>query len=78
MDRGDHVRVLGTFAHLVVDEIQAWARSAPDAVVDALTAAGVKLEAKRVVKALDAALEAKAVELRTRITEAIEQAEDIE
>ena len=78
MDRDDHVRVLGTFARLVVDEIQAWARSTPDTVVDALTAAGVILKAKRVIRVLDQALEAKATELRTRITEAIEQAEDIE
>ena len=78
MDRADHVRVLGTFARMVVDEIQAWARTTPDEVVDALTRVGVKLKAKRVIRELDEALEAKASELRTRITEAISQAEDIE
>ncbi len=78
MDRADHVRILGTFARLVVDEIQAWARSTPDAVVDALTFAGVKVTAKRVVKTLDTVLEGQAAELRTRIVEGIEQAEDLE
>ena len=37
-----------------------------------------KLQAKRVVKALDVVLEAKAVELRPLVSEGIEQAEDIE
>ncbi len=78
IDRADHVRVLGTFARLVVDEINAWARTTPDAVVDALTAAGVKIKAKRVVTSLDNVLEIQTAELRTRIAEAVEQAEDIE
>ncbi len=47
-------------------------------VVDALTAAGIKLKAKRIIKTLDQVLEATTGKLRTRITEAIEQAGDIE
>ena len=78
MDRADHVRILGTFTRLVVDEIQAWARSTPDEVVDALTRVGVKTKAKLVIRELDQALEAKASELRTRITEAMTQAEGVE
>ena len=57
MDRADHARILSTFARYVVDEIGAWARSTPDAIVDALTAAGVKLKAQRVIKSLDRVLE---------------------
>jgi len=78
MERAAHIRVLGTFARLVVDEIGAWARSTPDEVVDALTATGVKVKAKRVIKKLDQVLEATTVKLRTRIVEGIEQAEDLE
>jgi len=78
MDRSDHVRVLGTFARLVVDEIEAWARSTPDHVVDCLTAAGVKTNGKRVLKMLDAELQDRASELRTRIADGVERAEDLE
>ena len=78
MDRSDHMRVLGTFARLVVDEIQAWARSTPDGVVDVLTAAGVRVKAKRVIKLLDREAEAQATNLRERIMDAVEQAGDIE
>ena len=78
MDRADHARILATFARYVVDEIGAWARSTPDAVVDALTTAGVKVKAQRTIRQLDQVLEVQAETLRTRITAAIEQAEDIE
>ena len=78
MDRSDHVRILGTFARLVVDEVAAWARTTPDVVVDTLTEAGVKLKAKKVINALVHALEIQASILRTNITQAIEQATDIE
>jgi len=78
MDRADHARILGTFARLVVDEVGAWARTTPDVVVDALTAAGVELKAKKIINCLVHALEIQATTLRTNITTAVEQATDIE
>ena len=78
MERDDHARILQTFARIVVDEINAWARSTPDIVGDALTEAGVKTNAKKVMRALDLALTTQADDLRTRIAEAVEQADQIE
>lgn len=77
MDREDHVRILGTFARLVIDELNAWSRSTPDAVIDKLTEIGVRCKAKKTAKSLDLLLAERADELRTRIADAVASAGDL-
>ncbi len=77
IDREDHLRMLGAFAHLVIDELDAWSRSTPDAVIDALAELGVRVKAKRTARALDLLLAERADELRSRITHAVESAGDL-
>lgn len=78
IDRAEHERVVASIARIVVDEIEAAAPVAPDAMLSALTTGGVTLSDSRMaLRLLSEAARGQAEQLRGRIADAIDTSDTL-